>query len=322
MNQPLNQLFYGDCLTVIDEFKLSKVDLIYLDPPFNSNRTYNAIYKDEVGRPLPVQVEAFCDMWELTPERQLAIERIPMLVRDHGIDDKVAEFWRLWMNALRYTQPRLLAYLSYMVERLVMMKGILKATGSIYLHCDPTCSHYLKVLMDGIFGHDNFRNEIIWKRTSGHSDSKSLGSVHDCILRYSKSNRSNFNKQHTDYDESYIKKRYRKSDPDGRRWMDGDLSAKGLSGGGYVYEFKGTYSEWRVPMETMKQLEDEGRLHFTSKGGIRIKRYLDEMKGVQLNDVWTDLNPINSQSKERMGYATQKPIGAVGTDNNYEHQFR
>ena len=307
----MNYLYYGDCLTVIDEFKLSKVDLIYLDPPFNSNRNYSAIYKDETGRPLPIQVEAFCDMWELDEQRQRAIENMPILLREQGIDDAVAEFWRIWMNALRYTNPRLLAYLSYMVERLVLMKGILKATGSIYLHCDPTCSHYLKVLMDGIFGHENFRNEIIWKRTSGHSDSKTLGSVHDCLLRYTKSDRSIFNKQYTSYDESYIKRRYRRSDRDGRKWMDDNLSAKSLSGGGYEYEYKGVSSVWRVPIETMRQLEADDRLHFTSRGGIRIKRYLDEMKGVQLNDVWTDVNPINSQSNERMGYATQKPLALL-----------
>ena len=180
----MNRLYYGDCLTIMQDMAKWSVDLIYLDPPFNSNREYNAIYKDETGRALPDQIEAFNDTWTLDEKRELAIRHMPVLLREAGIDDAVADFWRLWMNALRGTNPRLLAYLSYMVERLAYMKPILKPTGSIYLHCDPTASHYLKVLMDGIFGHTNFRNEITWKRTSGHSDAGTLGAVHDTILFY------------------------------------------------------------------------------------------------------------------------------------------
>ena len=128
----------------MQDFPLASVDLIYLDPPFNSNRAYNAIYKDETGRPLPDQIEAFCDMWELDAESERAIRNMPVLMRKNGIDDAVAEFWRLWMRALRDTQPRLLAYLSYMAQRLLVMHRILKPTGSLYLHCDPTASHYIK----------------------------------------------------------------------------------------------------------------------------------------------------------------------------------
>ena len=146
----MNKLYYGDCLTVMNNLALESVDLIYLDPPFNSNRNYNSIYKDETGQPLPDQVEAFCDTWELDETRERAIKTMPVLMRKQGIDDATVEFWRLWMNALRNTQPRLLAYLSYMVERLLQMKLILKPTGSIYLHCDPTASHYLKTMMDAI----------------------------------------------------------------------------------------------------------------------------------------------------------------------------
>ena len=153
----MNKLYYGDCLTHMrDNMKISSVDLIYLDPPFNSKCAYNSIYKDETGRPLPDQITAFCDMWELDPERERVIRTMPILMREAGIDDAVAEFWKLWINALRSTQPRLLAYLSYMVERLIWMKGILKPTGSVYLHCDPTASHYIKIMMDSIFGHQNF----------------------------------------------------------------------------------------------------------------------------------------------------------------------
>ena len=307
----MNRLYYGDCLTIMQDMAKWSVDLIYLDPPFNSNREYNAIYKDETGRPLPDQIEAFNDTWTLDEERERALRHMPILLRETGIDDDVADFWRIWLNALRGTNPKLLAYLSYMVERLAYMRPILKPTGSIYLHCDPTASHYLKVLMDGIFGHGNFRNEIIWKQTSGHSDAKRLGSVHDTILHYTKSDSFEYNQQFTDYDKSYIKRRFRHKDPDGRQFMDDNLSATGLRGGGYEYEYKGAKSIWRLPVERMRELDAADRLYFTAKGGIRIKRYLDAMKGISLNDVWTDVPPINSQAKERMGYRTQKPVALL-----------
>ena len=171
----MNRLYYGDCLTIMQNMAKWSVDLIYLDPPFNSNREYNAIYRDETGRPLPDQIEAFNDTWTLDEERERALQHMPILLRETGIDDEVANFWRIWLNALRGTNPKLLAYLSYMVERLAYMRPILKPTGSIYLHCDPTASHYLKVLMDGIFGHGNFRNEITRQRTDSHNTADRYG---------------------------------------------------------------------------------------------------------------------------------------------------
>lgn len=190
----MNKLYYGDCLSVMREMKLGSVDLVYLDPPFNSNRDYNAIYKDETGRPLPDQIEAFNDLWELSEERQRAIRMMPILMRDYGIDDDIVEFWKIWMNALRNTQPRLLAYLSYMTERLLPLRSILKPTGSIYLHCDPTASHYIKVMMDGIFGHANFRNEIYWYYYNKMHDSrkKLFPRATDSILFYVKDHRTDF----------------------------------------------------------------------------------------------------------------------------------
>ena len=308
----MNKLYYGDCLTVMQEHMLGKsVDLVYLDPPFSSNRDYNAIYKDETGRPLPEQLEAFCDLWTLDEDRERALRTMPVLMRESGIDDYTVKFWQTWMEALRNTQPRLIAYLSYMVERLLQIKVVLRDSGSVYLHCDPTASHYIKVMMDAIFGHQNFRNEIIWKRTSGHSDASTLGSVHDTILHYSKSDTFTFNRLFIDYDGTYVSKRHRHKDPDGRRWMDDNLTAKGLSGGGYEYTYRGAKSLWRVPVEKMRELDESDRLYITAKGGIRIKRYLDEMKGVPLNDVWTDIPPINSRAKERLGYQTQKPVALL-----------
>ena len=155
----MNRLYFGDCLTIMEEMRKGSVDLIYLDPPFNSQRDYNAIYQDETGRPLPAQIEAFSDMWALNEERERELRTMPVLMREAGISDESAEFWRLWMNALRRTNPNLLAYLSYMTQRLLPMKGILKPTGSLFLHCDPTASHYIKVMLDSIFGHENFRSE-------------------------------------------------------------------------------------------------------------------------------------------------------------------
>src|SRR5574343_390178 len=165
-----NMLYYGDNLTIMRAMPDSSVDLIYLDPPFNSQRTYNLIYTKLTGMPLPEQEEAFCDAWTMDSEKIQMAEEIPITIHDkYGVTDDVAKFWKAWINALRTTEPRLLAYLVYMTYRLFEMRRILKSTGSIYLHCDPAASHYIKVMMDGVFGHANFRNEIIWQRTSAHS---------------------------------------------------------------------------------------------------------------------------------------------------------
>ena len=309
----MNKLYYGDCLTIMrDHIPRESVDLIYLDPPFNSNQEYNAIYRDETGRPLPDQIEAFCDLWELDEDRERALQHMPILMREAGVEDAAVEFWRTWIVALRNVQPRLLAYLSYMVERMLYMKVTLRPTGSIYLHCDPTASHYIKVMMDAIFGHRNFRNEIIWKRTGAHSDAKRMASVHDVLLVYSAREKGyTFNRRHAAYDPSYVSTRYKHRDPDGRLWMDGDLTANSLNGGKYQYEYKGVAAVWRVPIETMEELSEADKLYFTGRGGIRIKRYLDEMRGLPLTDVWNDIPPINSRARERMGYATQKPLSLL-----------
>ena len=317
----MNRLYYGDCLTIMQEMPLASVDLIYLDPPFNSNREYNAIYKDETGRPLPDQIEAFCDLWKLDEERERAIRQMPILMREAGIDDGVAEFWRLWMNALRETQPRLIAYLSYMAQRLLPMRGLLKPTGSIYLHCDPTASHYIKALMDAVFGHDNFRNEIIWKRTTTHSDSGTWSRVSDTILYYTVSRNFTWNTPSTPHSDDYVREKYRHDDGDGRRYMLDNMTSPNPRPN-MMYEWKGfphPAKGWRYSQATMARLDAEERIWYpTLKDGghdvnrrPRLKRYLDEMKGGAVGTIWTDIDPINSQARERLGYATQKPLALL-----------
>ena len=258
----MNRLYYGDCLTIMQDFGLASVDLIYLDPPFNSNRQYNAIYKDETGRPLPDQIEAFCDMWELDDERERAIRAMPVLMRESGIDDDTVELWRLWMRALRYTQPRLLAYLSHMAQRLLVMHRILKPTGSLYLHCDPTTSHYIKPLLDSILGHDNFRSEISWQRTSAHNDAKGFGQVRDVILYYSKSVSRTWNPITVAHDRSYVERNYRYQDERGRYRHHEVVLTAAMARPNLVYEYEGYTPEWGWRMERSKlaALDAEGRL--------------------------------------------------------------
>ncbi|BAQ60866.1 type III restriction-modification system methylation subunit [Geminocystis sp. NIES-3708] len=197
-----------------------------------------------------------------------------------------------------------------MTLRIMEIHRVLKPTGSFYLHCDPSASHYLKIILDAIFcsqGGD-FLNEIIWKRTTSHSDAtKRFGRNNDIILFYVKdAKKYNWNPQYGNLSEKRLKD-YSYQDIDGRLWASDNLTAKGLSGGGYEYEYKGVKSYWRCPLETMKKLDAENRLYFTSKGGIRIKRYLDENKGQLIQQIFDDIPPISSQAKERLGYPTQKP---------------
>lgn len=311
-----NELFYGDNLTIMRKMPSACVDLIYLDPPFNSQRTYNLIYKQLTGLPVPEQEEAFCDAWELDPEKEQMVRDLPSFLKEHDFADDVIQFWTIWLNALRYSQPRLLAYLVYMSYRLLEMRRLLKPTGSIYLHCDPTASHYIKVIMDGVFGHQNFRNEIIWKRTGSHSDAKRrFASTSDTILFYSKGPKYTFNPQFTKHSEAYLKTKYRFTDADGRRYRLSDLRSPNPRPN-LMYEYKGYKPHangWAVSLEKMTELDAAGRLHFPKNpdGRIEFKRYLDDLQGHAVDNVWDDIAPINSQAKERLGFPTQKPIALL-----------
>jgi len=312
----MNHLFYGDNLTRMRQMGKHSVDLIYLDPPFSSKQNYNLIYKNLTGMPVPDQAEAFCDTWEMDAQKEEIAKTMPILMREHGVEDYYVEFWRLWINALRHTQPHLLAYLIYMVQRLLHMKSILRPTGSIYLHCDPTASHYIKVMMDGIFGHKNFRNEIIWKRTTAHSDGKRAGRIHDVILFYAASDAYTWNKVYQPYDEEYVEKYYRYKEPNGERWASGDVAA---AGPGPARNFRGELREpppgshWRFSQEKIDEYVASGRIYFTKNGFPRLKRYLKDMKGIVLQDIWADkdVQPVVSWSDEGLGYPTQKPVALL-----------
>ena len=313
----MNRLYYGDCLAVMEEMPPGSVDLIYLDPPFISGRAYTAIYTDETGRPLPTQIEAFCDTWILDEDRERAIRRMPVLMREAGIDDEVAEFWRLWVKALRKTNPRMLAYLSYMVQRLLPMRGLLKPTGSIYLHCDPTASHYIKIMMDAIFGHENFRNEITWQRTESHNTADRYGNIADILLYYAKSSQAIWNPQYQDYGEAQLS-RFRHVDNDGRRYKLENLTAPRPNSTSGKFNWRGTLPGptrgWGYNVEQLEAWWHEGRIRTKSDGTPRtdgLKVYLDETQGKPLQNIWTDISRIPNTSAERMGYATQKPLALL-----------
>lgn len=309
----MNTLYYGDNLDIMRSWIDSEsVDLIYLDPPFQSGRNYNIIFKPE-GKGIKgatSQITTFEDTWNWGKEAEDEyIGLITGSITRTPPPQKLIDLMKA-MRAYLDACP-LMAYLCMMAPRLLEMKRILKPTGSIFLHCDPTASHYLKLLMDAVFEPKHYRNEITWKRTSAHNDPKRFGANVDIILFYTKSDNYKWNTQYISHDEVYLK-RFGRQDPDGRKWMDYDLSAKGLSGGGYEYTYNGVSSLWRVPLTTMERLEQENKLHYTKDTngnikGIRIKRYLDENKGTSLQCLWDDIAPINSQAKERMGYPTQKP---------------
>jgi len=295
-----SKLFYGDNLDVLRRYVNDEsVDLVYLDPPFKSNQDYNVLFAEQNGSRSHAQIRAFEDTWQWDQAAAAAYEEVV-----ENASDRVSQALQAFRTFLG--ENDMLAYLSMMAPRLIELCRVLKPTGSLYLHCDPTASHYLKMLLDAVFGVTGFRNEITWKRTTAHSDARRFGANTDTIFFYSKTENYTFFPIYQPYDESY-KARFRHKDPDGRRWTDDNLTAKGLSGGGYEYEYKGVRSLWRCPPETMKRLDQEGRLHFTKKGGIRLKRYLDELPGMPCQSLWHDIPPINSQARERLGYPTQKP---------------
>lgn len=203
-------------------------------------------------------------------------------------------------------------FIEFIRRRVVLLRELLSNDGSICVHLDTKKSHYIKAVLDEVFGEENFRNEIIWKRAAAHSDAGVFSSIHDTIFLYSKSDNFHFVPQYVPYSDEYSSTRYKHLDPDGRRYMDDNLTATGLKGGGYDYIWKGVRRIWRCPQTTMEQYERDNKLYYTRKGVARLKRYLDEMKGLAMQDVWTDIFPVNSQAAERVEYPTQKPEELIG----------
>jgi DNA modification methylase len=292
------------------------------------------------------QVQAFEDTWHWDQESARMYHQV---VKEGGdVADTLIAFQKAIGN------NDMLAYLAMMAPRLKELHRVLKDTGTLWLHCDPTASHYLKLLLDSVFDPENMLNEVVWKRSSAHSDTKQgmdrCGRIHDIILVYKKGEDHKWNPVYTDYDDEYIENKYRKTDEDGRHFKDTDLTAakpggdteyawriKSKSGNDWQadlddefedpkahWEYKGVEPPsgrfWAYSKENMIEFEKEDKIYYTRTGTPRLKQYADEMEGVPIQDIWTDIPPINSQAAERLGYPTQKPedllerILKAGTD--------
>lgn len=306
-----NTLFYGDNLPILREYIAAEsVDLIYLDPPFNSNRSYNVLFRDESGKESEAQITAFDDTWHWNQAAEATyhelVDQAPPRVAD--MVSSLQQF---------IGKNQMMAYLVMMAARLVELHRVLKPTGSLYLHCDPTASHYLKVVLDTIFGPERFLNEIIWKRTGAHSSAKRYGPIHDVLLFYSKSETFKWTDQRLAYDQAYLDKYYKYDDGDGRLYWRNSLTAAGIRSGSSGKPWRGfdpssQGAHWKFTVENLEQLDLEGKIYWPPKGGWpQIKRYRDELKGVALSDIWDDIDKINPAGNERLGYPTQKPLALL-----------
>jgi len=306
----MNKLYYGDNLEILRKhIPDESVDLIYLDPPFNSNRAYNVIFHDKTGKAPQAQIEAFEDTWYWSEETQISFDEIMEGDNKPELKDMMRAFLE-FMNT-----SNLMAYITMMAIRLIELHRVLKPTGSLYLHCDPTSSHYLKILIDQIFGIKNFRNEVIWKRTDAKGNVlKKFGWIHDRLLYYTKGPDWTWNQQYLPYDQDYIDSFYNKVDKRGRRYQATDLTAPmSRASKGQVYSWKGYTPPpsrcFVYNKEKMKELDRDGKIEYTSKGCPRLIRYLDKMKGNKCPDMWTDIKI--AQKGERLSYPTQKPMALL-----------
>ena len=278
-----NLVLRGECLSACAYLKEQgiKIDLVYIDPPFASGADY---------------------------AKKIHLRQNPKLANalaeaDAQLDDEGFKMFEEKMYGDKWNKEQ---YLNWMYENLQAIKSVMADNASIYVHLDYYIGHYVKISMDEVFGEDCFNSEIIWKRTTAHNDSSGYGMNYDMIFFYTKTDKAIFNTVYQPYSEEYLN-RFNRQDDDGRKWSDGNLTAKGLLGKGYEYEYKGYTSLWRCPRKTMEEHDAKGRLHFTKTGGIRLKVYLDELVGMPSQSLWDDINPVNSQASERTDYATQKP---------------
>jgi site-specific DNA-methyltransferase (adenine-specific) len=307
-----NALYYGDNLDVLrNEIASDSVDLVYLDPPFNSQANYNVLFKSPSGKAADAQIEAFGDTWHWGEQAERAFSDVLA-----SPATQAAELLRAMRSFL--SENDMMAYLTMMAVRLIELHRVLKPTGSLYLHCDPTASHYLKILLDGVFGPRNFLNEIIWKRTSAHSSAQRYGPVHDSILFYCRSEEHTWNRLYQPYDQTYIDAFYTHYDGDGRRWRRSDLTGAGIRHGetglawrGIDVTAKGRH--WAWPPSELNEMDRRGKIHWPEKSGgmPMLKRYLDAQPGVPLQDVIVDIVPMHNLAEERLGYPTQKPLALL-----------
>ena len=310
-----NTLYYGDNLEILRQHVAAEsVDLVYLDPPFNSNASYNVLFRERSGEESPAQIRAFTDTWEWTQETERTYELD--IIQNPAVPATVKDM----ISAFRQFIGRnaMMAYLVMMAPRLVEMHRVLSPTGSIYLHCDPTASHYLKLLMDAVFGNMNFRNEVVWKRSHAHNSAKRYGPIHDLLLFYSKSSSYKWVDQRKPYDDIYVERFFKFDDDDGRgRYWTGDLTGSGTRRGetgkewrGFAPTTKGRH--WMYPPSVLDQLDEQNRVYWpkSSAAWPKLKRYLSEARGVPLQDIIDDvyaLQTMGGARGERLGYPTQKP---------------
>ena len=304
-----NVLYYGDNLKILREhIPDDSIDLIYLDPPFNSNASYNVLFKEPSGKSSEAQITAFEDTWHwgVESERTLLEINNSKLVSPNTKD---------MLNLLTSSLGRndMMAYLVMMCIRIVELRRVLKDTGSIYLHCDPTASHYIKLIMDGIFGQQCFRNEVVWQRTNSHNAAGQYGRVHDILLFYTKGTKYTWNATTTPYSPAQAKRYHR--DEQGRLYTGQDLTASRPDSSSGKFKWRGTMPSpsrgWGYSEEQLEKWWTEGKILTKRDGTPRmdgLKVYLDEMPGKPLQSVWTDISRIANTSSERLGYPTQKPI--------------
>jgi site-specific DNA-methyltransferase (adenine-specific) len=296
-----NLLFYGDNLDVLRRYIADEsVDLVYLDPPFKSNQDYNVLFAEQDGSRSAAQIKAFEDTWRWD---QAAAEAYQEMVEAGG---KVSQAMQAFRTLLGDSD--MLAYLAMMAPRLVELRRALKATGSIYLHCDPTASHYLKLVMDAIFGPDKFANEIIWQRLLPHGNIlKKFGASHDVILFYRNGDSTTWRGSFLPHRQEYLDQFYRFTEPDGRRYRLISCINPNPNRPNLTYEWKGVTKVWKYTQERMARMDAEGLLVYSKNGIPQYKGYLHKMRGTPMQDVWTDIPPLMGSGQERLGYPTQKP---------------
>lgn len=312
-----NQLWHGDNLEVLQRhIEDASVDLIYLDPPFNSKADYNVLFEEKAGRKSDSQTVAFKDTWEWGEEAADAMDRIMTGGRaPRKLRDLIEALGKFLGRDDAASKTPMMAYLVMMAERLVELHRVLKPTGSLYLHCDPTASHYLKLLLDAVFGVKSFQGDIAWKRTTSHVTARRWPRVHDCILVFAKDiGHVAFAPARTTPDDEWVRGQYRFEDEKGRYMVD-NLTGAGITHGPSGQPWRGVDPKeigagrhWRYVPETLDRLDAEGRIYWPPKGKYpKLKVYLGETGGASVGDLWTDIRVLGRTSRERLGYPTQKP---------------